>query len=137
MKPTLHNPCCVSRYAGCQQALGQYICVSVCACSLRVSYGAFCSVVLGLAGESRLGVSCSTCRPNIGNVLPVLTNIFSNTLHSFLTCTATSAQTALLHASSYPCCSAGRSQMLHCFFQFLFFTYLISSIIFNQIHLQL
>lgn len=111
------------------------MCVSMCACSMRVCYGAFCSVVvLGLAGESRLGIYCSTCQPNIGNVLPVLTHIFSNTLHSFLTCTATSAQTTLLHAPSYRCCSARCSQMFYRFFRVLGVFDISYSIFFNRIY---
>lgn len=64
--------------------------------TVRVCYGAFCSVVvLGLAGGTRLGVRSSASQPNAENVLPAPSNIFSNTLHSFLTCTTTSAQTTL------------------------------------------
>lgn len=95
-------------------------CVYVCAHRVCVCDGTFCSaVVLGPAGGLRLGVCSDTSQPNTENVLPALTNIFSNTLHSFLTCTTTSAPTTLLLAASYPCCSASCSQRLLCSFMFL------------------
>lgn len=90
--------------------------------TVRVCYGAFCSVVvLGLAGGTRLGVRSSASQPNAENVLPAPSNIFSNTLHSFLTCTTTSAQTTLSLSSPplTPCCSASCSQTLYCSFRFL------------------
>lgn len=75
------------------------MCVHVlcaCVCIHSVCYGAFCSVVVrGLAGGTGLGVRNRASQPSTENVLPALSNIFSNTLHSFLTRTTTSAQTTL------------------------------------------
>ena len=83
-----------------------------------VCWAAFCSVVvLGRAGGTRLGVHSDTPQPNTENVLPALSNIFSNTLHSFLTCTTTSAQTALSLSLLH---SATRSQTLYCSFRFFY-----------------
>lgn len=72
-------------------------CVCLCVCiQCSVCYATVCSVVvLGLAGGTGLGVRSSASQPNTENVLPAPSNIFSNTLHSFLTCTTTSAQTTL------------------------------------------
>lgn len=69
----------------------------VCARTVCVYCGTFCSVTEpGLDGGPRLGVCSDTFQPNTENVLPALANIFSNTLHSSLTCTTTSAKTTLL-----------------------------------------
>lgn len=99
---------------------GKSVCTCVCVHRVCVCDGTFCSVVvLDPAGGLGLGVCSDTSQPNTENVLPALANIFSNTLHSFLTCTTTSAPTTLLHAASYPCCSASCSQRLFCSFMFL------------------
>lgn len=89
--------------------------VCVCAQADTVCYEAFCSiVVLGPVGGTRLGVRNGASQPNTENVLPALSNIFSNTLHSFSTCTTTSARTTLRLSVSYPCCSTSCSQKLYC-----------------------
>lgn len=75
---------------------------ATCMCVLCVSVRAY-----GLCVLVRILFSCSTrprrrkeawhlnnaSQPNAENVLPVSSNIISNTVHSFLTCTTTSAQT--------------------------------------------
>lgn len=78
----------------CSLLTGPWAMCCVCVCACCVSYSAFCSVVvLGLAGGTGLGVRSDTSQPNTENVLPAPSNIFSNTLHSFLTRTTTSAHT--------------------------------------------
>lgn len=98
----LNSPGPISRHslltapwATCMCAL----CVCLCVQTVCVCYCAFCStVVLDLAGGKRLGVCNNASQPNMENVLPASSNIFSNTLHSFLTCTTTSARTTLPHS---------------------------------------